>query len=203
MPVGDQQRIITEIVATVLDEPAQTDISFDWFINMHTKQHFKDFYPAIEAIFKSLNGDLAANQSKRTMPLDCDAYFGGKYNFIFEFDEFQHFSSSRLKTLGLYPSNVRVSFDLQSYKQLCQTHRNDADRYRHSKKTKDFNFEGGRTAQRAYLDCFRDFLPLLNGLAPTVRISEFEVGTVLANNDASRNLFKQLLDSKLNGSRQS
>jgi len=34
MAVGDRQKLITDIVATVLKERAQTDISFDWFINI-------------------------------------------------------------------------------------------------------------------------------------------------------------------------
>ena len=37
MAVGDKQRLITDIVATVLNEAAQTDRSFNWFINKHTK----------------------------------------------------------------------------------------------------------------------------------------------------------------------
>jgi hypothetical protein len=199
MPVGDQQRLVTEIVATVFGQPARTDVTFDWFINKHTIQHFKKFFPAIEAIFASLNGNSIANKTKRTKSLDCDAYFGGEYNLIFEFDEFQHFSSARLNTLELYPSDVRVSFDLQGYKQWCSVHRGEADRYRHSKRTKDFDFEGGRTAQRAYLDCFRDFLPTLHGLNPTIRISAFEVGSVFANNKESQQIIKKLIESRLHG----
>ncbi len=35
MPVGDRQKMITDIVATVLGEQAQHNASFDWLINRH------------------------------------------------------------------------------------------------------------------------------------------------------------------------
>ena len=87
MAIGDRQKLITTIVGTILNEKPQTDKTFDWFINKHTRENFKDVFGLIEKIFKTLNGDNRANQNKRTTTLDCDAYFGGSYNFIFEFDE--------------------------------------------------------------------------------------------------------------------
>lgn len=197
MAIGDRQKLITEIVATVLNEPAQTDISFDWFINKHTKEHFGNHFPTIEQIFTSLNGDRQASHTKRTMTLDCDAYFGGRYNFIFEFDEHQHFSSARLKTFDFYPADLKVNFSIEQWKQLCKTHSDKADKYRKAKTTTDFNFVGGRTAQRAYLDCFRDLLPEVNGLKPTVRINEFEVTDIYSINNESCNIIEKLLTTKI------
>ena len=127
----------------------------------------------------------------------CDAYFGGKYNFIFEFDEFQHFSSARLWTLDCYPKQVKLNFSTSDWKKYCLANRQKADRYRYTKKTKDFDFEGGRTAQRAYLDCFRDFLPTENGLNPTLRISEFEVADINLNNRESQRKLSVLVENKL------
>ena len=56
MPVGGRQKLITDIVATVLRERAQTDISFNWFINKHTQEHFGKHFTTIDKIFASLFG---------------------------------------------------------------------------------------------------------------------------------------------------
>ena len=131
------------------------------------------------------------------MTLDCDAYFGGQLNFFFEFDEHQHFSSARLKTFEFYPTDLKINFSVDQWKQLCKSHKDKADKYRKAKTTTDFNFAGGRTAQRAYLDCFRDLLPLLHGLQPTVRINEFEVADIYANNKEARSKIEKLLKAKI------
>lgn len=197
MAVGDKQKLITEIVSIVLKEPAQTSKKFDWFINKHSKENFGKHFSTIDKIFNSLNGDLNANQTKRSVSLDCDAYFGGQFNFIFEFDEFQHFSSARLKTIENYPTDLKVNFDLLAWKKLCQTHKDKADNYRRTKTTTDFNFVGGRTAQRAYLDCFRDLQAEIQGLSPTLRINEFEVVGITKVDRETINKIEQLLKTKL------
>ncbi len=199
MAVGDRQRFITKILEKSLNQKAETDCRFDWFINRHTESHFGKYFKDIQKIFDGLKGDLFANQSKRTSFLRCDAYFGGKYNFIFEFDEFQHFSSARLRTLDYYPKRTKLNFSTSDWKKYCLANRQKADRYRYSKTTVDFDFEGGRTAQRAYLDCFRDFLPTENGLNPTLRINEFEVADIILNNKESQRKLKMLVEDKLNG----
>jgi len=175
MPVGEKQRLITAIVSKVLDESAQADKKFSWFVNQHQNAHFKDHFQVIDKIYKELNGN---NCLKGIRQLQCDAYFGGKYNFLFEFDEIQHFSSARLKTLNIYPSNLKMNYSITNWKKWCLAYSGIADKYRFNKTTIDFNFPGVRTCQRAYLDCFRDLLPFYNGLNPTLRISEFEVNGI-------------------------
>lgn len=197
MPVGDRQKLITEIVGCVLGHKPQMNKSFEWFINKHTSDYFGKLHSTIDTIFRNLNGDFVANQRKRTQYLECDAYFDEQYNFIFEFDEHQHFSSSRLKTLELYPPDLKVNFSIDEWKSKCRMYKEKADKYRKSKTTTDFNFEGGRTAQRAYLDCFRDLLPQQHNLKPTLRINEFEVEGVYANNKESCTRIEKLLNSKL------
>ncbi len=197
MAVGDKQKLITEIVEEVLGVPVQPDKTFDWFINKHQKEHFGKYFSIIQNIFTALGGDIESNQSKRTQFLKCDAYISGKYNCIFEFDEFQHFSSSRMKTFEYYPTDLDVNFEIAEWKSLCQKYASKADKYRASKTTKDFNFSGGRTAQRAYLDCFRDLLPEVNGLQPTLRINEFEVVGIESNNSDARKIIEKILKAKL------
>lgn len=197
MAVGDKQKLITEIVSIVLGESAQTDKMFDWFINKHTKENFRQYFSVIDRIFVLLNGDINANQSKRTVRLDCDAYFGGQFNFIFEFDELQHFTSSRLISIDNYPADLKLNFNLISWKKLCMEHKTKADNYRKEKRTVDFDFVGGRTAQRAYLDCFRDLLPQVNNLNPTLRINEFEVSGITEISKESCMKIEKILTNKL------
>lgn len=197
MAFGDKQKLITEIVSVVLDEKPETDIKFNWFINKHTVENFKESIGLISKIFNALSGNIEKNRTKRTTLLNCDAYFGGEYNFIFEFDEFQHFSSYRLKTLEFYSENCNLNFCPQTWKKYCINHHLSADGYRKSKTTTDFNFVGGRTAQRAYLDCFRDLLPKHHGLNPTLRISEFEVENIHCNNKSSCLAIEKVINSKL------
>jgi hypothetical protein len=193
MPVGDKQKLITEIVSIVLNEGAQSR-KFPWFINQHQNDHFKDSFKIIHKIYIELKGETCSKMIKQ---LQCDAYFGGKYNFLFEFDEFQHFSTARLKAINNYPKDLKVNYSVDDWKKWCLVYSNEADKYRFNKTTKDFDFKGGRTCQRAYLDCFRDLLPQYNGLNPTLRISEFEVKDINQINSENVTKIKRLVENKL------
>lgn len=76
---------------------------------------------------------------------------------IIELDEFQHFSTARMRSLDFY-DGFRVPFSVPRYRRLCDLHRGRADRYRARKQARDFPVPGSRTAQRAYLDAVRDLL---------------------------------------------
>jgi hypothetical protein len=163
--------------------------------NTHESADFGSYFSLIDTIFRNLNGN--ATRTKRRQLLKPDAYFGQEYNFLFEFDEFQHFSTAREKTLLLFPARLSLAFNLYEYQQYCQMYALQADQYRRNKQTVDFPFEGGRTAQRAYLDCFRDILPPLHGLKPTVRIAAFEVAGITSDNRASRAHITKILEKRL------
>jgi hypothetical protein len=197
MATGDRQKFITQLVSKVLRQAPDINKSFGWMSNKHSLSNFKQHATRIETIFNELKGDKVASENKRTQLLKCDAFFGGHYDFVFEFDEFQHFSSLRLHTLERYPDDILLNFHLEDWKRFCKVHRQSADIYRQTKATKDFNFIGGRTAQRAYLDCFKDLLPPLYGLQPTVRISEFEVADIYSNDAASCKKIEALLKMKI------
>ena len=194
MAVRDKQRLIIDIVGDVLGIKAEENKSFDWLKNQHSKECFFDYYRNIDDIFTHLKGTFEA---KRSIKLQCDAYFGGIYNFICEFDEMQHFSTARQHTFSFYPQDIQLNYSLESWLSLCKTQAKNADGYRKNKTTSDFNFIGGRTNQRAYFDCFRDFLPGMHGLNPTLRICEFEVGNIFENNAGSRKIIEHLLKNKL------
>ncbi len=196
MPVGDLQKIVTNVVSTVLGETAETSKTFDWLINKHLPENFREHFPTIEDIFNLLNGDINANQNKRIVRLPCDAYFD-KHKFIFEFDEYQHFTAARLATFELYPKNLRTNYPVAKWQELCEVNHFRGDAYRQNKVTPDFNFEGGRTAQRAYFDCFRDLLPTQNGLNPTLRISSFDIEKVLIKGADICKEIEKILDTRL------
>jgi hypothetical protein len=193
MPVGEKQKLITEIVSSILGERPRSE-KFHWFINQHQQGHFKESYHIIDKIHSDLGGN---NSIKRRVQLQCDAYFGGKYNFLFEFDEFQHFSTARLTALNNYPKDLKLNYSVDEWKKLCLAHAVRANKYRSNKVTIDFNFVGGRTHQRAYLDCFRDLLPQHNNLNPTLRISEFEVIGINQINAETIGRITRLIEGKI------
>lgn len=93
---------------------------------------------------------------------------------------------------------MKLNFSISQWKKHCTENKSRADKYRKSKMTVEFNFEGGRTAQRAYLDCFRDLLPQFHGLNPTLRLNEFEVNNITSNNLEAQKQIEKLLKIKLN-----
>lgn len=202
MAVGDQQRLITEILAEVLNEKAETNISFEWLKNKHLELDFKNeklginLFPVVENIFAKLKGDKNGMASKGARVLKPDCYFGGKYNFIFEFDELQHFTAYKMVALQNYPSDLKYGFDIKQYLLYCNIHKDKAIKkgppgYRKPKE--EFPFENGRAAQRAFFDSFRDLLPTLHGLNPTLRISEFEAAEIHVNNEQAKEKIRQIL----------
>ena len=101
--------------------------------------------------------------------------------------------------LEKYPRELQYNFTVNTYIDYCKLYSNDAIKkgppgYRKSKK--DFRFEYGRAAQRAYLDAFRDLLPVKYGLNPTLRIAEFEVGFILKDDNKSRERMVQILNQR-------
>lgn len=173
---------IIALVAEVLGVPAERRAKFDWLTNKPTAEHFGAYYPEILHLFEELDGDKDGLFGKADGYLTPDAYFPEPYRFIFEFDELQHFTACRHKALTLYPADAPVAFDRGQYLRFCTEHHESAlrkgtDRFR--RKTADFPFVNGRAAQRAFFDTFRDWLPPLHGLRPTLRIAEFEVAEVL------------------------
>jgi hypothetical protein len=109
----------------------------------------------LATIHAELGGDAALLASKRTSRPKVDLILGDA--MAVEVDEFQHFTTSRLRTLGRY-DGIDVGFDVDRYEALCVQHAQRADAYRRAKTAVEFPFPGGRTAQRAYLDAVRDLL---------------------------------------------
>ena len=194
---------IIALVEEVLGIPAERRAQFDWLINKPSQAHFGEYYPRIADLFEKMGGDWAGLSAKADGHLTPDAYFPAPYNFIFEFDELQHFTAFRHRTLGVYSEDLALGFDRQAYLQLCVKHQERAiqkgtDRFR--RKTADFPFRNGRAAQRAFFDTFRDWLPPLHGLKPTLRLAEFEVTDILSGTltgDAAKDYIRSLIEQPL------
>lgn len=193
MPVGDSQRTVMATIAEVSGLDVVAAPSFSWLTNTPLDEA-GEIYDTLGKMFDRLGGNRQI--AKRTTCLPCDAYLPA-YNCILEFDEFQHFSKPRLTTLRLYPADSQLGFDKSQYQRWCEKHRRDADRYRRTKRTTEFDFEGGRTAQRAFFDACKDLLPSTAGLGPTLRISEFEVGPVVADDVQFKERVKVAFAAKL------
>lgn len=112
MAIRDREKLITSIVGVVL-ECESSKIKFEWLKNKHLKEDFQDYFNLVNGIFESLNGNQQELENKKNTYLQYDAMFGGTYNFIFEYDEYQHFSSSRMVSLEASSNpNTRVRFGI-------------------------------------------------------------------------------------------
>ena len=190
---------IIALVEEVLGVPAQRRAKFDWLINKPLATHFGEYYPMIIDIFDQMGGDQRGLSAKAEGHLMPDAYFPPPYHLIFEFDELQHFTAFRRQTLEFYPEALPLAFERRKYLQFCVEYQTSAiqkgtERFR--RKTADFPFVNGRAAQRAFFDTFRDVLPPLHGLRPTLRLAEFEVAEIL-NGTLTGQSAKELVSSLL------
>ncbi len=194
---------IIALVEEVLGVPAERHAQFNWLTNKPSLAHFGEYYPKIVTLFEKIGGDWGGLSTKADGYLTPDAYFPAPYNFIFEFDELQHFTAFRQATLGFYSEDLALGFDRHAYLQLCVKHQEMAlqkgtDRFR--RKTADFPFPNGRAAQRALFDTFRDWLPPLHGLKPTLRLAEFEVTDILSGKltgEAAKDYIHSLIGQRL------
>lgn len=194
---------IIALVEEVLGVPAERRVRFDQLINKPLAEHFdKDYLVAIN-LFEQMGGDAGGLFAKVDGHLTPDAYFPEPYRFIFEFEELQHFTAFRKQTLAAYPANLPLAFNRRKYIQFCVEYQTAAlqkgtDPFR--RKTADFSFVNGRAAQRAFFDTFRDLLPPLHGLRPTLRLAEFEVADILngkLTGEAAKGYISALLRQRL------
>ena len=173
---------IIRLVEEVIGIPAERRAQFDWLRNKPRREDFGEHYDAMIALYTALEGDWEGTIAKADGYLIPDAYFPDPYHFIFEFDELQHFTEFRERTFQFYPANIQIGYAPEKYRQFCQQYQTAAlakGPARFRRRTTDFPYTNGRAAQRAFFDTFRDWLPPLHGLNPTLRLSEFEVAPIL------------------------
>ncbi|RKU07023.1 hypothetical protein C6503_24955 [Candidatus Poribacteria bacterium] len=191
--------LVEEVFGTTAERRAQ----FEWLRNKPSREHFGEHYDAVMSLYAELQGDWEGTTAKADGHLTPDAYFPEPYHFIFEFDELQHFTQFRERTFQFYPANIPLAYVPLKYKQFCQQHHGAAlakgpERFR--RHTADFPYTNGRAAQRAFFDTFRDWLPPLHGLNPTLRLAEFEVMPILKkqlSGNAAKAYMENLLHERL------
>jgi hypothetical protein len=93
-------------------------------------------------------------------PLRCD-FFVPAEGLVIEYDERQHFTVPRAKSLELYPPDLALGFDGQEWLTTCRT-------IRATDPTPPY-----RDEQRAFYDCLRDILAARNG----IRLIRLQHGT--------------------------
>jgi hypothetical protein len=155
MPVGDCQREFGRLATE--DGLVLSSQSFTWLSqlgHLALPDGAAGARLALERIFLALGGDLEVLSTARPTALRGD-FFHEPTRTLIEIDESQHFTSARLKSLNLYPADVRPGFELDQYRSLCQTWRGEADGYYRTKAARGFG-PCGRQRQRAYYDALRD-----------------------------------------------
>jgi len=140
-------------------------------------------YYSLKRIFEALQKHRGFKEfvRARTLP-NCD-FFVPNPGFILEFDESQHFTIPRKKTLEKYPENISLGFDKEKWSSIC-----------HGIMAKDNN-PPYRDEQRAWYDTLRDFLPENEGLEPTKRLysKDFVWCSLNPDNPADIEKFKDIL----------
>ncbi len=144
-------------------------------------------YPFLREIFQKLQEYRNHKDFVRSdaMP-PCD-FFVRSPGFIMEFDESQHFTIPRKVALSLYPESIKLGFSRKKWMQLCE-----------EIKAKD-NDPPFRNEQRAWYDVVRDFLPMIKGFHPTVRIHSKEMQWCELRPDNPEDLekFRNLLERNI------
>ena len=167
-------------------------LNYKFEVGTHTEDFRKtEYYRKIKEIYEALQDNRGFKDfvKAETLP-PCDYYIPNP-GFILEFDESQHFTKPREIALSRYPEELRLGFDRNRWKNLCE------------KLNRRDNDPPYRDEQRAWYDTLRDFLPEYRGLKPTVRLfaKDFEWCSLDHNDPSDVSRFKSLLRSSNNGIR--
>ncbi|MCL0103504.1 hypothetical protein M1O51_02650 [Dehalococcoidia bacterium] len=137
------------------------EVKVNYNFNVGTSpEDFKhsSYYHKLKEIYETLQNHRGFKEfvKAKTLP-NCD-FFISNPGFIVEFDESQHFTLPRKITLEKYPHDLKLGFNREKWIRLCEEI-NARD-----------NDPPYRDEQRAWYDTLRDFLPVILGLKPTVRL---------------------------------
>jgi hypothetical protein len=125
---------------------------------------------ALDELHSSLGGNRRALARKQTGLIRPDLVVATTGQLI-EVDEVEHFTNARLATLNGYSSKIPFGFSIDDYKELIDTWKAKANAVFTQRWSPDFDFVGGRRAQRAYYDALKDWLaPTFTG-HPVLRLA--------------------------------
>jgi hypothetical protein len=122
----------------------------------------------LDRILVALDGDADSLAAKRRGSMRVD--FMTESGLIVEYDEVQHFTSSRRLTLDRYPGDAPLGFDPVDYARLIERWLPTGDRAFAHKSAAEFPGAAGRQRQRAYFDAFRDLAAPAFEVGPLIRI---------------------------------
>lgn len=139
----------------------------DSYVQRHAPAHLLNL---LATVHDELGGNANVLAGKRSGAVRADLVVVATGQMI-EVDEVQHFTSAREVSLDQYPESIPLGFSLHDYRLWTIRHRAEGDRAFAHKRAADFDFHGGRQAQRAYNDALRDLLaPIFTG-HPVVRVA--------------------------------
>jgi hypothetical protein len=125
---------------------------------------------ALEQLHSSLGGDRRALARKKMGSIRPDLIVASTGQLV-EIDEVEHFTMARLTTLAAYSPRIPFGFSIDDYRSLIETWKAKANTVFTQRWSPDFDFVGGRRAQRAYYDALKDWLaPTFTGL-PVLRVA--------------------------------
>jgi hypothetical protein len=129
----------------------------------------KSALTVLAAIYAHLKGDeavLGAARENLFVPVDL---FHDPSGTLIQVDGPEHFTSSRLTALELYPPDARLGFDIEEHKRLCTELRGETDSLGRGLAAKGFGF-GGAARERAYHDALMDLAAPAMGHPPLLRV---------------------------------
>jgi len=154
----------------------RADVALDWLTrNGHLKPDVHQRLPsttirALDWILEALDGDRQALAAKPRGSMRVD-FLLEPQGVVVEYDEVQHFTTARLKTLSLYPATAPLGFDLNDYMALVRRWSPRGDKGFAHKTAAEFPGPAGRQRQRAYFDAVRDLVAPHFGNGPLIRIA--------------------------------
>jgi hypothetical protein len=128
---------------------------------------------ALGAIYARLQGDVSVLRASRENLLLPVELVHEETGTVIEVDEPAHFTSFRLASLEVYPTDAAVGFDLDEHMALCRAWCSRTDGLGGGLAAKGFGF-GGLQRERAYHDALRDLATPAMGHPPVVRIASVD-----------------------------
>jgi len=182
------QRQFTVTLERVLSGVATlaTENSPDW-LKRPGEAEMGALWPLAQRVYSELTGlelpRVAPLRERRRVDVVLSYASGARR--IVEFDERQHFTEARLRTLEFYDHLAPVAFEVGQWRERCEQLRGrEAGGGFAAPKPPLFPGPGGRHRQRAFRDFLADALPSVHGWLPTVRFQDVETKKPLSSGDA-------------------
>jgi hypothetical protein len=192
------QRAVLALVSQVFRESVETRGKMPGWLIRPGKVECGAHWPLICEIYRELTGSELPEEMPKNNWRRVDGILQcvGSTPRIVEVDESQHFNCYRATTLRLYPPELPLAFDRQTWIQHSQGKPLQQSGGWAAPKPPLFPDAGGRHLQRAFRDALADILPPEYGFLPTLRIAYFEVEPWIETSSAATRM-NDLLNRKI------